>query len=223
MRAQLTFKDFPLLNEVMFMVIVDEYSIYMDTVLWHTILLDVRCSESQLSFTSNIVHFVLSSASPRNVIIPTPPHPTPRETSRVRSIKHVCKCKVRHHPHPTPPHPTPRETSRVRSIKHVCKCKVRHHPHPTPPHPTPIETSRVRSIKHVCKCKVRHHPHPTPPHPEKHPVCVASNLCASARYVIKHVFKWKKHHQSKKQTSRGRWVGVYPTTTTRRSNKKQQQ
>ena len=44
-------------------------------------------------------------ASPRNVIIPTPPHPTPRETSRVRSIKHVCKCKVRHHPHPTPPHP----------------------------------------------------------------------------------------------------------------------
>ena len=80
MRAQLTFKDFPLLNEVMFMVIVDEYSIYMDTVLWHTILLDVRCSESQLSLTSNIVHFVLS-------------------------IKHVCKCKVRHHPHPTPPHP----------------------------------------------------------------------------------------------------------------------
>ena len=63
MRAQLTFKDFPLLNEVMFMVIVDEYSIYMDTVLWHTILLDVRCSESQLSFTSNIVHFVLSSGA----------------------------------------------------------------------------------------------------------------------------------------------------------------
>ena len=40
-----------------------EYSIYMDTVLWHTILLDVRCSESQLSFTSNIVH-LFSAAVP---------------------------------------------------------------------------------------------------------------------------------------------------------------
>ena len=68
MRAQLKFKDFPLLNEVMFMVIVDEYSIYM------TCVASTMC------------------ASPRNVIIPTPTHPTPRETSRVRSIKHVCKC-----------------------------------------------------------------------------------------------------------------------------------
>ena len=115
----------------------------------------------------------------------------------------------------------------LRSIDHVCKSEERHHPHPTPPHD-------LRSIDHVCKSDERHHPHPTPPPPrEKRPVCVASNMCASARYVIiptpphptlretsrvrsiKHVFKWKKHHQSKnRRTSRGRWVGVYPTTTT---------
>ena len=185
-------------------------------------------------------------ASPRNVIIPTPPHPTPlREKHPVCVASNMC-ASARYVIIPTPPHPTPRETSRVRRIKHVCKSEERHHPHPTPPrekhpvcvasnmcasaryviiptppHPTPRETSRVRSIKHVCKSEERHHPHPTPPR-EKHPVCVASNMCASARYVIiptpphptpretsclriiKHVFKWKKHHQSKKRTSRGR-------------------
>ena len=50
----------------------------------------------------------------RNVIIPTPPHPTPA----LRSIKDVFMCKERHH---------------LRSIKDVFMCKERHHPHPTPP------------------------------------------------------------------------------------------
>ena len=46
----------------------------------------------------------------RNVIIPSPPHPTMFSVQRLphrRSIKDVYMCKERYHPIPTPPQPTP--------------------------------------------------------------------------------------------------------------------
>ena len=53
-----------------------------------------------------------------NVIIPTPPHPTPTWNILLRSIKHVCKSET---------------NILLRSIKHVCKCKWTSS---SPPHPT---------------------------------------------------------------------------------------
>ena len=102
-----------------------------------------------------------ASASSKNVIIPTPPHPNPMtcvaptmcasaRNMMLRSTDHVCKCKERYHPHPTPPQPQPHPMTCVaptmcasarnmmlRSTDHVCKFKERYHPHPTPPQPHP--------------------------------------------------------------------------------------
>ena len=60
-------------------------------------------------------------ASARNVIIPTPPHPTPTRNILLRSIKHVCKSE---------------RNILLHSIKHVCKSE---------------RNILLRSIKHVCK------------------------------------------------------------------------
>ena len=163
-------------------------------ILWRSIKHVCKCKERHHPHPTppqqETSYGVASSmcVSARNVIIPTPPHPNPTRNILWRSIKHVCKCKERHHPHPTPPqqetsygvassmcvsarnviiptppHPNPTRNILWRSIKHVCKCKERHHPHPTPPQPTPTRNIIWRSIKHVCECKERHHPHPTPP------------------------------------------------------------
>ena len=88
----------------------------------------------------------LTLERPKNVIIPTPPHPNPMtcvaptmcasaRNMMLRSNDHVCKCKERYHPHPTPTPPHP-----MTCVAPTMCASARNVTIPTPPHPNPTPT-----------------------------------------------------------------------------------
>ena len=124
-------------------------------VLWGSIFSETATFYLYMpNLTSRCINFMMQVQM--NVIIPTPPHPTP-PPHQLRSMSHVCKCKWTSS---SPPHPTPPHHPISCVACHMCaSANERHHPHPTPPH-HPISCVAC----HMCaSANERHHPHPTPP------------------------------------------------------------